>query len=165
MADVSLNDWWDPNARRVDPSSKELRSIEFLAALDSVMDRSHGYLEERLRSVPDLYRQYRVATVALSKVVEGLYDTLPANILLRLKRVGEQSELVLRPVRSSNDTHIVLESDLLALVNTCKNAECSMCIKTDKEVKQCQLRRALMNIIPLEEPNKGTMCGYTREFV
>ena len=165
MADVSLNDWWDPNARRVDPSAKELRSIEFIAALDNVLDTSRGHLNVRLHSVPGLYRKFRVASGFLNKVVGELYDTLPPNSLLRLQRVCSQSELILRPVRSSNDTHIVLESDLLALVNTCKNAECAMCVKTDKEVKQCQLRRALMNIIPLEEPNKGTMCGYTREFV
>lgn len=150
---------------RVDPSAKELRSIEFIAALDNVLETSHLYLRNRLRSVPGLYRKFRVASGFLNKVVGELYDTLPPNSLLRLRRVCSQSELILRPVRSSNDTHIVLESDLLALVNTCKNTECAMCVKTDKEVKQCQLRRALMNIIPLEEPNKGTMCGYTREFV
>ena len=148
---------------RTQANSRELRTIEMIAALERRIDGDGGLLEERLRSVPDLYRQYRIAQSAMSKVVDGLYDTLPLNTLLRLQRQNQNSEVVIRPTSvssSSLDTKIVLEKDLRALVEAARISYCSMCINTGSELKECQLRKVLMSIAPPEELGKGYLCEY-----
>lgn len=152
-------------SKRTEASSREFHAIERLAVLDSTLDKNGGYLEARLRSVPDLYRQYRIAQTATSKVVAGLYDTLPINNLERLEKESKRCEVVVRPIsriNKSTDTTFMLNNDILTLVNTAIDSTCSICMKTCKEVKECELRRAFMNVIPLETLETGSMCGYAK---
>lgn len=151
--------------KRTETSSREFRAIELLAVLDSTLDRNGGYLEARLRSVPDLYRKYRVAQSALTDVVNGLYDTMPVNNLHRMQRASKQCEVAIRPIskiNNSTDTTFMLDRDLLTLINCAVDGRCAVCLKSCREIKDCELRRALTNTIPLDEPEDGFICGYAK---
>lgn len=151
--------------QRTEANSKEIRGVEYLAALDAKLADYRPYLEERLKSVPDIYRQYRIAETAMSKVVNNLYDTLEPNVLFRIRKLREGSELVFRPkspLNKSTDSQLVLEKDLDKLINAAMSATCACCLKTGREAKKCELRKALMNICPpntLSIDSMG-MCDY-----
>ena len=102
----------------MEANARELRAIEYIGALDARLTLNEKYLEPRLRSVPDLYRQYRIAKVATEKVIDGLYSTMDQKSLLYLRRVSENSELIFRPksvLNDATDSQVVLKKDLLTL--------------------------------------------------
>ena len=145
-------------------SSRELHAIEYIAALDKRMNDGERHLEERLKMVPDLWRQYRIARTAIDKVVEGLYKTMELRALYRLMRMSDNSELVFRPrspLNDATDARVVLDKDLSVLVTHVLQNKCCFCLNEGKDVKNCELRKALMNIIPLSDVNDGALCGYT----
>ena len=149
--------------KRTEANSREIRAIEYAAGLDMQLPSDGGYLKERLKSVPDLWRQYRIAKVAIDKVVEGLYETLPTKTLLRLNRLCTQGEIIFRPkstLNKSTDTQIVLDKDLKVLINAAMGSKCAFCVKTGKESRKCELRNALMNIVPPDYIDNGLLCDY-----
>lgn len=149
-----------------EPTRYEYQAIERLAVLGCTINRDGECLKERLRSVPDLYRQYRIAQTAVSKIVDGVYKTLPDNVKRRMLRESENCEFILRPVSvmstRSTDSKVMLDTDILTLVNSAMIARCSICIKNGREVKSCDLRKALMNVVTLDEPDNTSLCGYAR---
>ena len=148
----------------MEANARELRAIEYIGALDARLTLNEKYLEPRLRSVPDLYRQYRIAKVATEKVIDGLYSTMDQKSLLYLRRVCENSELIFRPksvLNDATDTQVVLTKDLLTLVGAVADSCCSLCIRTGREIKNCQIRKALMNIAPLNNITDSALCEYT----
>ena len=150
--------------RRSEASSRELHAVEFIAGLDERLNASRGYLEKRLRSVPDCYRQYRIAETAVGKVLTGLYSTMEVSALNHMLRVSNQSEIVIRPksvLNRSTDSQVVLTKDLITVVNAAVGDACSMCIKTGRDVKRCELRKALLNMAPLDKLDNGIYCGYS----
>lgn len=151
---------------RTEASSREMHTIEYIAGLDARLVDGERHLEKRLRSVPDLYRQYRIARVATEKVLDGLYSTLELRALNHLTRMNQQSEIIFRPksvLNRSTDSQVVLTKDLKFLVREALNSKCSMCMGTPGEVKACELRKVLMNVAPLKEIHEGSLCGYVYE--
>lgn len=151
--------------RRTDANSREVRAIELIAGLDARLNNDEKYIEERLRSVPGLWRKYRIAKAFTERVIDGLYATLTPRVLLRLQRLCTNGEIVFRPrspLNASTDTHIVLESDLKKLVNTAMCAECAMCLKCGSEIKNCELRKTLVNVAPPSKIAEGSsLCEYS----
>lgn len=150
--------------REKEASSRELHAIEYIAALDKRMADGERHLEERLKMVPDLWRQYRIARSALGKIVDGLYKTMELRALARLMRMNENSELVFRPrspLNNATDARVVLDKDLSTLVTYVLQNKCCFCLCEGKDIKNCDLRKALMNIIPLGNVDDGALCGYT----
>lgn len=150
----------------IEHNSRELHAIEFIAALDKRLADGKKPLEKRLRSVPDLWRQYRIAETALGKTLDGLYSTMTPRGLNHMLRVCEGSEVILRPrsvLNSSLDSQVILTKDLVVILQAALNSHCSMCMNTGSEVKQCELRKALMNVAPLVEVDPySSLCGYAR---
>ena len=153
--------------KRCDPTSREMRSIEMIAILDARLANDRPYLEDRLRSVPDLYRQWRIAETAVCKVVDGLYDTLPVKTLMRMRTLHNNGEVIIRPMGGMNkdsDCMIVLTEDLKRLVNAVIDSECSMCMKTGKDIKRCKLHETLVRVTPPTKIFDGdsVLCEYTK---
>ena len=150
----------------MDHNSRELHAIEYIAALDRRLADSKKPLEKRLRSVPDLWRQYRIAETAVSKTLDGLYSTMTLSGLDHMLRVCEKSEVILRPksvLNASLDSQVIRTKDLVILIQAALNSHCSMCMNTGFEIKQCELRKALMNVAPLVEVDPNTsLCGYAK---
>ena len=150
---------------RTKPNSKELHTIELIAGLDARLTMDKEYLIPRLKSVPDLWRQYRIAETAIAKVLDGLYETVDAHALLHMRKIYDHGEVVIRPRNPLNkrtDTQIVLTEDLKNLVNIVIGDQCAMCLKTGRDIKKCKLRKALMNVAPPTEICEGSLCEYTR---
>ena len=75
----------------------EIHGIEFLAGLDAQLYRFNGPPEPRLKSIPNGWRDYRLAMTLVAKVLDKLYDTMPRKTLLKFQRLNEISEVIVRP--------------------------------------------------------------------
>lgn len=152
---------------RKDPNSREIYLIELMSALDHMMDAHGKYIEERLRTVPDLYRQFRIAKVALGKTVDGLYETLPAKTLMRIQHTNNICEVVIRPISSLNkstDMVVVPLVDIRQIISEAMASSCAMCLKSGKEIKRCELRKAFRSIEPIDETTSG-LCEYAKAII
>ena len=144
-------------------TSREMRAIEVIAGLDNRLSNDGKYLEERLKSIPDLWRQFRMAQVATQKVIDGLYATVPPKVLIHMRGLQTNGELVFRPrspLNKRTDVQIVLSNDLKFLINSVMADNCAMCLKTDKDINKCELRKVLMNVAPFAEKSKTGSCEY-----
>lgn len=150
--------------RRTDVTSKELRLIECIAGIQSRLEAGAHDLEKRIKSVPDLWRQWRIATVAMTKVMDGLYDTLPYRALERMDQLCRHGEWAMRPKSPMNkrtDVEIILEKDFNVLINTAMSARCAFCMNEGKDIKNCELRKVLMNVAPPNVLNeKSALCPF-----
>ena len=135
------------------PNGNELYGIEILAALDAQINERGKFLEERLKSVPDLYRQYRIAQTAIGKVIDGLYTTVPTKTLLHMQKLSASGELVIRqkPVVRFDDVRFALISDLKDIANVVVANECAICLKDQREQRKCKLRKAMERVMPVDK--------------
>lgn len=144
-------------------NSNEKRAIMYVASLDARLSLDCKCLEKRLKSVPDLWRQYRIAMTAIDKVVDGLYSTIPKEGLLSISRMCDNSDVVLQPkneLNRSSDIEVAHTDDLRVLINETMKANCAMCLKEGAEIRKCPIRKALTNIAPPTEFKAGVMCNY-----
>ena len=74
----------------------ELHIIEYLMALDAQLNGHQDALRERLRLVPNGWRQWRLSTSATRSLLQAVYDTLPDKTLLYIDRLRAQGEVVVR---------------------------------------------------------------------
>lgn len=147
-----------------EPTRQEVHTIELIAALDTRLEKDRKHITDRLKSVPDLYRQWRIAETAVDKVITGLYKTLPIKTLSRMRTLYINSEIVVRPkngVYRDVDTTVVLVKDLNHLAELAKCTECDICIRTGRDVRKCKLRETLIRVDPKDhfEENPIT-CEY-----
>ena len=144
-------------------SSREVHIIEYIAGLDCQLTNGDKVLESRLRSIPDAWRQYRIARSAVDKVIRGLYRTLPDKTLKHMVDLVQRGEIIIRPkpvVKTLDDVQIVQTADLKLLINTAIASECAVCLKEPKYQKKCALRKALMCICPPTQLRKDGLCSY-----
>lgn len=154
---------------RRDPSkfkelnSRELHAVEFLAGLDARLKAGESYLEERLKSTPGAWRDYRLAMTMLEKALVAVYDTVPDKTMHRLMMLVEHGEIVIRPKPAATAgayVQIIANEDLKVIINRAIEGDCAMCLKSGGEVKACTLRRTLMMVAPPEELANDGMCPY-----
>lgn len=138
---------------RIQPASgRERAIIEYLAALDAQLMAHQDVLRERLKLIPNGWRQWRLMTVTANNLLVAIYDTLPTKTLLHMQRLCTYGEVLVRlkPASRTPEQVVVNEDDLREIFNTAMTAECAVCLKDDRQAKGCKLRRALMNIAPPE---------------
>lgn len=141
----------------------EIHGIEFIAGLDAQIAKFAEALKPRLKSLPNGWRDFRLAQNLIAKALDGLYATMPTKTLLKFQRLNEIGEVILRPkpaVRKGQYMQIVDNDDLKLLINKTIEHECAICLRRSGEVRSCALRRALMSICPPEELVKDGSCNY-----
>lgn len=147
---------------RKEPTKGEMRAIERIGALDGQMVNYEKDLEARLRTIPDCWRQFRIAKTAIGKVLNGLYSTMPLKSLKRMKNLADHGEVVirLRPAAVEKGLTLINDEALQTLLHICMNSECAICMRSGREVNDCELRKALMLVVPLEKMLSNDRCPY-----
>lgn len=151
-------------AMKIPMNARELHIFEYITCLDKQLSDGQAILEERLRKVPNCWRNYRLAASSIEKVVDAVYSTLPDKTLLHMEGLARHGEVVIRKrpmVPLNDDAQFVLGEDLKVLINTSIAAECALCLRDKQEQKKCKLRRALMNVAPTEALANDGLCPYT----
>ncbi len=141
--------------------SQELRTIEFMMALTARLKTGEKYMRDRLRTIPDGWRQYRLVEAVTDKLLDKVYDTVPTKTLIYLQKLSMQGEVKVqfKPASRLEDWYYVKDSDLKLIANTAMAATCAVCLKNEREIKQCKLRKTFQDVlIPPEIPKIG--CPY-----
>lgn len=131
-------------------NGNELRVLEYLAAMDSKMIESGETMRERLKSIPNGWRQWRLMAATLNKLLVDLYGKIPLKNLRHMQNICAFGEVLIRmcpPTRVPEYT-LIREDELMLVMNTAIRQECSMCLKEGKEIDRCPLRKAMWNIAP-----------------
>ena len=141
----------DAQSGRRPMNGREMRVIEYLAAMDSKIVESGDAMRDRLRDIPNGWRQWRLMASTLSRLLVQLYDLMPIKNLRHIQNVCAHGEVLIRmqPASRVPEYTLVNEDDLRILVNTSMAAECAICFKEGKEIDRCPLRRAMLSIAPL----------------
>lgn len=151
-------------AKKIPMNARELHIFEYITCLDKQLSEGQAILEERLRKIPNCWRNYRLAASSIEKVVDAVYSTLPDKTILHMDGLARHGEVVIRKkpmVPLKDDVQFVLTEDLKVLINTSITAECAMCLRDKHEQKKCTLRRALMEIAPTDALANDGLCPYT----
>ena len=147
----------------MEANAREIHTIEFLAGLDAQLVEGQENLRERLRRIPNGWRDFRLAVKSTERVLDAVYSTLPTKTLVHMQRLCEVGEIIIRPkpaVKLHDDVQIVGSDDLKLLINAAIASECLMCVKDAREQKKCKLRKTLMNIAPTAAVHKDGLCAY-----
>lgn len=149
----------------MEANAREIHVIEFLAGLDCQIQSGQEILRERLKLIPNGWRDFRLAVTATQRVLDAVYDTLPVKTLKHMDRLCRYGQIVIRPKPAvplaDDDVQIVPTDDLRMLINATISAECAVCLKDARGQKKCKLRRALSNIAPTEALRADGLCNYT----
>ena len=146
-------------------NAREVHMIEYIACLDKQIYAAQDILKDRLKKIPNGWRNFRLAQATTEKVIDAIYGTLTPKTLLHLQRLCDHGEVVIRPkpmVPLKDDVHFILSEDLHTLINTSIAAECAMCLKEKPEQKKCKLRKALQDVAPVEALAYDGLCPYSR---
>ena len=146
------------------PNGREIHIIEFLAGLYAQVKQGEEILKDRIQKIPGAWRDYRLTSSKLEKVLGGVYATLPTKTLRHTDRLCQCGEVIIRPkpmIKMPDDVQIVGNDDLKQLINTAIASECAMCLKDAREQKKCPLRKALENIAPTAAVHENGLCAYT----
>lgn len=148
---------------RKPPNAWELHAIEYLAIMDNNLALGKEKLHERLSTIPNGWRDFCLAQKTTERVLDRIYETLPAKTLKHIVNLYKNGEIIIRPkpaIKRTDGVQIVLDEDLSLLINTVIADECAMCVRSAAEQKQCRLRRVLENIAPTEAMHKNGLCTY-----
>ena len=147
----------------MEANAREIHTIEFLAGLDAQLVEGQEILRDRLRLIPNGWRDFRLAAKSTERVLDAVYNTLPNKTLIHMQKLAQNGQIVIRPkptVKMHDDMQIVCADDLKLLINTTIASECAICVKDAKEQRKCKLRKALMNIAPTAAVHKDGLCAY-----
>lgn len=147
----------------MEANAREVHAIEFLAGLDCQLMHDQEILKKRLETIPNGWRNFRLAVTTTQKILDQVYDTLPTKTLLHMQRLCKYGEVIIRPrpaIKMPDDVQIVAKDDLCMLLNTTIGSEYALCVKDATEQKKCKLRKCLMNVAPTGALRPDGLCSY-----
>lgn len=149
--------------RTMIPNAKELHAIEYIAGLDANLVLAQDVLKERLKMLPNGWRDFRLALKTTERVLDGIYATVPEKTCRHMVRLCQCGEVVIRPKRFTkcpDDVQIVMDDDLRLLINMAIRNECAMCVLDAQGQKKCKLRKTLERVAPTAKVHGNGLCAY-----
>lgn len=149
------------NAEKKDFNAYELHNLELIAGLDAQLHHGETALKSRLQTIPNGWRDFRMCTSRIARLLIQLYDTAPLRTLKHMQNLCAHGEIIIRlrqPVKT-DEMQVVSNKDLKFLINTAMAAKCTMCFENAAGIKACQLRKTLMLIAPPDTVNTMS-CPY-----
>ena len=146
-------------------SGKEHTALLQVMASATGLVRFEDALKERLRAVPGAYRDFRLASKKLDKVMGDLMSTIPIKRLLVLQQEVRTvtTRVYVGPPAVDHVPHVVFMTDdaFVNLMNILVREECLICSRKGKDVKRCEIFKAIERCLPYsadpgEDPEDGT---------
>ena len=142
-------------------SGHERKAIEHMAAFVS-QEHEHGdWLRDRLKLIPNGWRDWRLMLSLSRKLYQELCDTLTDAQSLQMAILEKHGEckVSMQNFTRNEDFELVHRKSYSVVLTNCLEGTCSICVKDEKEIHRCKLRKALDNIHPpMEPPRFG--CAY-----
>ena len=142
-------------------SGRERRAMEQLVAFLSYTAADAEALKERLKTIPNGWRDWRLMNTLSVKLYVALMKTLTDLQYHQFKKLEQHGSCViqLKTAAKGEDFDFVRMSALKKIIRVVIEDHCSLCVKTDAECRGCKLRKSLMEICPpYEVPKHG--CAY-----
>lgn len=152
---------------KVPLKSYEWIGLKCIWAAQSVLECDNDKLEERLKAmVPNGWRDLRMITLRLRKILDQLVDTIPTNKLYSIKSEMLNTEMRILSRGPSNGVQNIVHlstTEMKDLINLLINRECMLCDKTADQGKRCPIFKAITNCMhyELDESTSGScqLCG------
>lgn len=152
-------------------SGKEYNSLRHLIVALDQMVKEEESLTERLRTIPNGLRDYRMLRVVMDHLMDKIFDTIPTKKLVALQKELDNSKIALTVKWASTPTEgvaYVKENAFVNLLNMLISMECWSCDKKNKEVEKCPIRQAYFDCLhyglsPDQVPQDGScaLAGWT----
>lgn len=142
--------------RFVEPvSGKEYAAMQSIFAMISTIQVAEPILEKRLRRLGGgVWRDYRMLTVKLDRVMRALLSSVPANKLMQINRNFSMTRVYIKTeapgIKTVDDTSYVYvpARALDYVLNIMIENNCLLCDKSEIEGRKCEHRRALEECLP-----------------
>lgn len=130
--------------------ARELKALQLVWSLLGAMEHSSGQaLEKRLRRAK-AWNAWRLAAVWLKRALQLMVGkTVTLDQQLLCEHVLKHGTIDIT-IRASQDKDIcaVPAAALEDVVNAAMSAQCAICLKEDRDVRRCRLRRSLLKVAP-----------------
>lgn len=125
--------------------SAENQALKCFCAMDTMMQRETIALENRVKSIKNGWRDYRMLQAVMRNLREKIYDTIPPEQVQTIERNLSTMEFRIGAAQVGGVTDYVYIAlpDLVTLVKYAKQNECFACSKTFMEARKCELRKSL----------------------
>lgn len=132
-------------------SGREWDAIRRLqVSLDS-LSRSIHLMEDRLKIIPNGWRDIHMLLKRTQMLLNDIYETVPTKHLWMMQREIEHSEirLTVHGADSSLPPGVVYvdEKAFLAMLDKIIQMDCWACEKKGKDVKRCEIRKVLFDCL------------------
>ena len=152
--------WKEPDAEgRYSVSYREYQAIRALFGTQNSLIFAQKDLEQRLKVVPDGWRDFRLVYSVLEKLLTRLLKTVPSQKLLTMKRELENTYCEVKmkgavgPVEGDL-LRVVRQEDLEKIVDSAMEMNCYMCERCD--YKKCPLYQAIQGAYHYDFPKAKT---------
>lgn len=136
-------------------SGREYSAMQSIFAMISTIQVAEPILEKRLRRLGGgVWRDYRMLTVKLDRVMRALLSSVPANKLMQINRNFSMTRVYIKTeapgIKTVDDTSYVYvpARALDWVLNEMISANCILCDKTEVEGRKCPHRKALEECLP-----------------
>lgn len=156
-----------PEAERTKPNKTENQFMMDLMVLRNTLARRAPEVRERLEKVNShAWRDLRLLQSLVWRLQDQLIETMPKSREDYYREMSRHANYAMtytgRPIRQE---HTVLISDrsLGAILDVCMENECLMCLRDGKEIEECPIRQALLEVGPpsrIREDGSGLGCEY-----
>ena len=152
-------------------SGKEYSALLSLFAVNSTLNDQANVLTERIKTKSGAWRDFRLATVKMQKVLDEIVTTIPVKKLHAIARDLQHArvhvDINTASERRYNGVIYVDESALIALLDYAVSQNCWCCEKKNKDVKHCQILKLITDVMPYDQdpshnPADGSCQGQPR---
>lgn len=111
------------------------------------LEKAQEVMENRIRAVPNGWRQVRLASVTINNLVDDLCKTFPVEKLVSINRMLPHMRYKVQcgvSASSLKENENLIESDDLDTIALFAHEQCKLCI--DQNCSQCKLGRVFDRI-------------------
>lgn len=133
----------NPNARE-----NEL-TVDLMLVRDTLYHNMDA-VRERLRPFPHAWRDLKLLWYLVNKTQERLLGTMPDRRIETYAKLCKYGKKIIDiPGPIPRGRHMLLEVDqVAALAEAAMMGECSMCLRSGREIERCPIRDALLQAAP-----------------
>ena len=153
-------------------SGREWAAYRCLIVAVNELDVCANELRGRLKLIPGGWRDLRMLSTVSYKLFNALAETIPQKKLLAIQEEihNSQIQLVVRsPLHTMPPSVVYIdEKAFIAVMDRLINTECWCCEKTGKDVKRCEIKKLIMDVLhydtdPSQAPADGRceLAGHT----
>lgn len=146
-------------------SQREYMELMQIFAAFSALKKGEPWLKDRIRTIPNGWRDYKMIMSRMDWLTEELVHTIPTRKLLAMRQDMKNAQMrIYMQGAPASDTYrdvvSVDEEALIELIDVVISMECMLCEKKGNAMKKCPYLKIIESILPYErDPDKDPPDG------